>query len=922
MARKFTPKEAKELILQHNTMQTALSALAGLPARYRSDADGEVRALTEQGVFSGLVLRGEAPGDRADTLFAALYRYRMSLPAALNAKTLLQQNRGAVSQRLRALESVTGRWQWLLAPAKTRETAQNAYDWLREQAEGGLGAEVRRLSADVDALRNTDAETIRADIAAHAAAYEKLLAELCPASADASAGPFAELLQGHDELSDAVESCETAAEANRVRIGEAAGRMTAEEVMDILKDVPVEELNREKGGVRVKTLRDSGYETIADLCAASVYQLASLNGISEGGAFAIKKAVREFASQAAEGVKIRLDPDDRTGESTALLAAIRTCRRRQADHDALREVISAEKTNIEGARRLLERVGCGAGWLFLSDEQRALTKEAAGELQSLLDGEYAQKLWDISASLEQEEELSDDELWQDFEDDTAGYYAALESVAPDILGGSDGIYGLPEDLALTIRDEEIFPDGLLCTLRRYQEWGVKYILHQGRVLLGDEMGLGKTVQAIAAMVSLRNTGATHFVVVCPASVLTNWCREITKHSRLRPTKIHGADREAALASWLRTGGVAVTTYETTAYFQLDDGYRFDMLTVDEAHYIKNPGTHRTANVKRLCGHAERILFMTGTALENRVDEMIALIRILRPELALKLRAMSFMSAAPHFREAIAPVYYRRRREDVLTELPDLIDAKEWCTLGKEEEKSYEEAVLRKNYAAARRVSWNVGDLSLSCKANRMRELIDEAAEDGRKILVFSFFLETLDSVKALLGETCYGPINGSVPPAKRQQIVDEFNDAPAGSVLVAQVQSGGTGLNIQAASVVILCEPQFKPSVENQAISRAYRMGQAHSVLVYRLLCEKTVDERVIEILDLKQDVFDAFADPSAAADQSSEVDETSFAEIIREEIDRINAKHAEDTEAAASSEIAENDGFDAETPAPAGVIP
>ena len=914
MARNFTPKEAKDLIAQHNAMLKALSDLAGMPARYRSDADSEVRSLTEQGVFASMIAGEAVSDDAADGLFAALYRYRISLSTALNAKSLLQQNRAAVSQRIRTVEDVAGRWQWLLAPAKTRESAQAAYDWLRTQAVGDLSAEVRRLSADDAALRNTGADAVRSDIAAHADAYEKLLSELCPAAADASPGPFADVLKAHDDLADVVESCEAAEEADRVRIGEAAGRMTAEEVMGILKDVPVEELNREKGGVRVKTLRDGGYETIADLCAASVYQLASLSGISEGGAFAIKKSVREFASRAAEGVKIRLDSDARTDEATALLAAIRTCRSRQADRDALRKLVSAEKANIEGARRLLERVGCGAGWLFLSAEQRALTNEAAAELRSLLDGEYAQTVRSLSASLEREDGLSADELWADFERDAAGYYALLENVAPDILGG-DGVYGLPEDLALAIRDEEIFPDGLLCTLRPYQEWGVKYILHQGRVLLGDEMGLGKTVQAIAAMVSLRNTGATHFVVVCPASVLTNWCREIAKHSRLRPTKIHGADQEAALASWLHTGGVAVTTYETTAYFRLDDDFRFDMLTVDEAHYIKNPGTQRTANVTRLCGHAERILFMTGTALENRVDEMIALVRILRPEMALKLRAMSFMSAAPRFREAVAPVYYRRRREDVLTELPELIDTKEWCTLGKEEEKAYEEAVLSKNHAAARRVSWNVGDLSLSCKATRMRELIDEAAGDERKILVFSFFLETLDSVKALLGETCYGPINGSVPPAKRQQIVDEFNDAPAGSVLVAQVQSGGTGLNIQAASVVILCEPQFKPSVENQAISRAYRMGQTHSVLVYRLLCEKTVDERVIEILDLKQDVFDAFADPSAAADQSAEIDETSFGDLIREEIDRINAKYAE------GAEDAEDVPIEPETPAPGGGV-
>ena len=90
-----------------------------------------------------------------------------------------------------------------------------------------------------------------------------------------------------------------------------------------------------------------------------------------------------------------------------------------------------------------------------------------------------------------------------------------------MFGNSDSFYGLPEELAKEIQDECFFPDGLLVTLRRYQEWGVKYILHQKNVLLGDEMGLGKTIQAIAAMVSLRNTGAKYFLVVCPASVIIN-----------------------------------------------------------------------------------------------------------------------------------------------------------------------------------------------------------------------------------------------------------------------------------------------------------------------------------------------------------------------------------------------------------------
>ena len=110
--------------------------------------------------------------------------------------------------------------------------------------------------------------------------------------------------------------------------------------------------------------------------------------------------------------------------------------------------------------------------------------------------------------------------------------------------------------------------------------------------------------------------------------------------------------------------------------------------------------------------------------------------------------------------------------------------------------------------------------------------------------------------------------------------------------MLAQIQAGGTGLNIQSASVVILCEPQFKPSIENQAISRAYRMGQVRNVLVYRLLCQDTVDERITEMLARKQAEFDAFADKSESAKESLELDEKTFGNIIKEEIDRINAKN------------------------------
>ena len=108
----------------------------------------------------------------------------------------------------------------------------------------------------------------------------------------------------------------------------------------------------------------------------------------------------------------------------------------------------------------------------------------------------------------------------------------------------------------------------------------------------------------------------------------------------------------------------------------------------------------------------------------------------------------------------------------------------------------------------------------------------------------------------------------------------------------AQIQSGGTGLNIQSASVVVICEPQYKPSIENQAISRSYRMGQARNVLVYRLLCEDSIDERILTLLERKQAEFDAFADKSVAAKEIIELDDKTLGDIINEEIDRINAKH------------------------------
>lgn len=636
------------------------------------------------------------------------------------------------------------------------------------------------------------------------------------------------LVERHQKLLDRLEAGGRITENYVKVIQDATNRLVADETLRVLKTVPIEEINRDKHGIKTKPLRDCGYETVADIAASSVYEIALVRGISEDTAYTIHRIVRDIVSSAQKTIKIRLNLDKKTPESTRIVIAVVQYDRSVLIEKACRSLITANDGMISDAIDNLDCAANGLKWLlsFGAGKQRAI--EAYEQLKVLLEGEYGQNVQRALTEVEELENVSDIQAWEEFERYPVRFFNILESVVPGLLGNDDSVYGLPENLVREIQDECFFPEGLLCELRRYQEWGVKYILHQGRALLGDEMGLGKTVQAIATMVSLKNTNATHFVVVCPASVITNWCREIGQKSKLRVTKVHGARREAALVSWVKLGGVAVTTYETTAYFVLGNDFKFSLMVVDEAHYIKNAKAQRSINVRKLCEHTERLLFMTGTALENNVDEMVSLIQILRPDIFLSIRGISFMAAAQQFREQIAPVYYRRKREDVLTELPELVESRD---------------------------------------------------------------LNTIRGVCEILGNQCMNPINGSLSPQRRQEIIDEFNMAPAGTVLAAQIQSGGTGLNIQSASMVIICEPQLKPSIENQAISRAYRMGQTRNVLVYRLLCDNTVDEKVTEILDQKQKIFDAFADKSVAAQESIEVDDKTFGDIIKAEIERINAE-------------------------------
>ena len=208
----------------------------------------------------------------------------------------------------------------------------------------------------------------------------------------------------------------------------------------------------------------------------------------------------------------------------------------------------------------------------------------------------------------------------------------------------------------------------------------------------------------------------------------------------------------------------------------------------------------------------------------------------------------------------------------------------------------------------------------SSKIQRIREIVEEAKCENRKTIIYSFFRETIDKVCAALGNDVSGVITGSTPSEERQAIIDKFsfnqvtssklttevestltlvsdsewNNEPnadsntqlnTGSVLVAQIQAGGTGLNIQAASIVIFCEPQIKPSLENQALSRVYRMGQVRNVLVYHLLCPETIDEAMLDLLYRKQNEFNIFAHESSMGSASDNlIDQEWIKDYIRKE--------------------------------------
>lgn len=902
MARSYAFKDAKNLIKQFENLLKDLASSDNYIKKYEKEINNEIEFLITTGFFQKKIsnnLKNSMPEaiqfSEIYNLLKAMYCYFKSVEISAQCINLYKNNKEDILSHIEALSKGKNAIKWLFSNRENKQESENSFDELQNELNSAFYINGKKLLEQLKSINKTDENQINSEVIQNEEQYKSIIFKLFPeiTTRGDKITEIKKIINEYDNIINEFDNIDNNFENLKPEIKNSIDKLLASELLVLLKGIPVDELNREKGGIRVKTLMDAGYTNMADIYTSTVSQLASIQGISYSAAQTIKNISNTYAKGVYNGAKIKLSTDNKNINSNKTITLLYYYKIKKSLIIEKNIMLQTYKYDIEQKIKHLEEIGNGIKYYFSEISEKEMYINDYNWLKQIIFGEsFGIKSRNLIKQYNSLKMPNVEESWNDFSNNSIEYYNIIEEICPGVLGNNDLYYGLPENLAREIQDECFFPDGLLCTLRQYQEWGVKYILHQEKVLLGDEMGLGKTIQAIATMVSLKNTGATHFLVVCPASVVTNWCREINKHSKLKATMIYGRARNSALTSWLETGGVGVTTFETTQHITFEPNYKYSLLVVDEAHYIKNPNARRSINTEKISKYAERILFMTGTALENKVDEMVNLIRILRPSVANEIKKIAYMSSAPQFREKIATVYYRRKREDVLTELPELIESKEWCTMGRIEENAYENAVLYGSYPDARRLSWNIDDLKYSSKAQRLKELVEEAENEGRKVIVFSFFLNTIQKISEFLGDRCSCPITGSINSGRRQEIIDEFDKAPAGSVLLAQILAGGTGLNIQSASVVIICEPQFKPSIENQAISRAYRMGQARNVLVYRLLCTNTIDEKITDLLEEKQKIFDAFADKSVAAEKSLEIDTKAFGDIIKEEINRINEKH------------------------------
>ena len=656
-----------------------------------------------------------------------------------------------------------------------------------------------------------------------------------------------------------------------------------DKVVEEVQQIPIKDLSKSFTRLPLQALEANHITTMYDLLKYNRRQLEALDGIGDETADKLMLALHRSTAAIKNQIHYRIDLEHLTDRDKEILQEIYFYLHTKENYAKLNVIYQETERGIQEAYDNSGLIQNFFGWIFSSRNKKHIFLKAVEDVKYFNQSSYAETIMQFYDNCTALKNVDFETILQDYKEHAIQYYTVIEKFA-DIEIKDDVDEDIDVSLLKQIQATPLLLESFHTELRHYQEFGTKYILHQKRVLLGDEMGLGKTIQAIAAMNHLHHKGHRYFLVICPAGLLLNWKREIEKLTNMQAYMLHGTGI-SDFEIWKSDGGIAIVNYEGLDKIIFEKDFPLDMVVVDEAHFVKNKEAQRTRNTVRMIEQAEHALYMTGTAIENNVDEMCYLIECLNPSIASEVKDMKYLAKADLFRKKIAPVYLRRKRADVLMELPELTIHDEWCMMNEEEIISYRKAVESENFMAMRRVSW--GSLN-STKAERMVELCLQALGEGRKVVIFSYFLETLSFVTDLLLGKSLPIISGKLSLEKRQEILKQF-DEPVARVLPMQIHAGGIGLNIQTAEIVILCEPQLKPSDEMQAISRVYRMGQINHVFVYRLLSANTIDEALVKRLHEKQNIFNQFADESEISDQLEQLKEDDVQTLIQSERKKLN---------------------------------
>ncbi|HJG32793.1 MAG TPA: DEAD/DEAH box helicase [Jeotgalicoccus aerolatus] len=661
-----------------------------------------------------------------------------------------------------------------------------------------------------------------------------------------------------------------------------------------LKNMPIDTISSIEKGLPVNQLINAGYQTVYDVSRFTVNQFLSVKGIGDKSAHPLKSSVEKIKQSVHLGTAGRINPDDLTRLDYDALEAIYLKHHILIENEHILKDIQNFRADFQKDFDSVKEQGNFIVSLFQSKEKKDKIQQS---IQSLNDRNVTGRFKDIEDAYLKVINFKVDEqtLKADFIANNIKYYSEIESLTGQT--NKKDAEDIPSELVEAVNAVELNTEGLDLTLRHYQAFGAKYMLYSKRVLLGDEMGLGKTVQALAVLNHLNHDGKQAFIVVCPLSVVANWKRETEKFTKLNALIYHGKDRDQVFKQWQEEKGILITTFSHTRNIDKDAVDHLDALIVDEAHYIKNPEAKRSISVYELAEKAEYVSFMSGTPMENRLEEMKQLISVLQENIADKISNELHLLEPKKFKREVAAVYLRRNRADVLGELPELEIIEQWSDFGQEEQVLYDQAVENGKVMTMRRAAWQGGSPDKSPKLDALREICEAARENGHKVLVFSFFRDVIETIQEHLTGQTFPAITGDVPNSDRQKIVDDFTSAEPGAVMVSQITAGGVGLNIQAANIIVLCEPQWKPSTEEQAISRAYRMGQSRNVMVYRLLTQDSIDGSMLEVLAEKSQLFNDYARESEVANIAQETEEISEAsltqKVLEMEKERLTAKEA-----------------------------